>query len=59
MFNSMYTPLQRMTGLPGAAYLIGSSFLLLPLIGVISVFLMKKIRKEHVNYQDNDGFEKE
>ena len=48
-----------MTGLPGAAYLVGSSFLLLPLIGVISVFLMKKIRKEHVNYQDNDGFEKE
>ena len=60
IFNSMFTPLQRLTGLPGAAYLVGSSFLLLPLIGVISVFLMKKSRQEHhTHYHDNDAFQKE
>ena len=62
IFNSMFTPLQRLTGLPGAAYLVGSSFLLLPLIGVISVFLMKQHRprqENHRNYEDNDGFQKE
>ena len=62
IFNSMFTPLQRMTGLPGAAYLVGSCFLLLPLLGVISVFLMKKQKKrtqeDPINY-DNDGFQKD
>ena len=56
----MFTPLQRMTDLPGAAYLVGASFLLLPLLGVISVFLMKQTRQEHrINYQDNAGFQNE
>ena len=60
IFNSMFTPLQRMTDLPGAAYLVGASFLLLPLLGVISVFLMKQTRQEHrINYQDNAGFQNE
>ena len=60
IFNSMFTPLQRLTGLPGAAYLVGSSFLLLPLIGVTSVFLMKQSRQEHrTHYHDNDAFQKE
>ena len=60
IFNSMFTPLMKATGEPGAAYLVGSSFLLLPFLLTLSGFLTRRCRQSPERKEpshDNEGYQ--
>jgi len=57
IFNSIFTPLQRTTGQPGAAYLVGGCILLLPLLLTLSLLLVRRHPQSKDCSQENGGFQ--
>ena len=43
VFNSMFTPLMNLSGIPGMAYIVGSMILLVPLIILLTVDIVKRV----------------
>ena len=43
VFNSMFTPLMKLTGMPGIAYIVGGMILLLPLVILVTLTFVKKL----------------
>ena len=64
MFTSLFTPLERWSGLQGAAYLVGSCFLSLPLLLLLATSLAKRcLLNTHLKKDDlavkNEGYQKD
>ena len=43
VFNSMFTPLMKLTGMPGIAYIFGGMILLVPLVILVTMVIVKKV----------------
>ena len=43
VFNSMFTPLMNLSGIPGMAYIVGSMILLVPLIILFTLDITKRV----------------